>query len=334
MKRTNNYIDFLKGTLAILVIVGHCMLYGFSNTISSDIIIEKNYLFRIIYSFHMPLFMIISGFYTFKSIEKKSISNVVKSRFNQLILPLLIISIITSLNNLFGNYINLVLYKFINNLWFGWAVFYYTILVYIVDKKFNNKLLYLVAFVILFFMKIPNATVLKFEMIFFLIGYYYSKNNCLLWEKIQKLNKILRILFSIIGLLLMSFIYTSNMPIHVTGVFNEISLSNFGINITRWIIGLLNSIFYMCIVKELYPYVQNSVKSLISRFGQKSYEYYIIHCYIVQWFLTFIGKHFDIHFDYFILVVEVLVVTCVTTIVCLTLEIAISAIKDCLRRLK
>ena len=107
MRRSENYIDFLKGNLVLFVILGHCMLFGFTNTITSEYTVESNYLFRFIYSFHMPLFMLISGYFTFNSIKKKSFKEIIKIRFNQLIFPLLLLSIITSLNN--QDFLNMVI---------------------------------------------------------------------------------------------------------------------------------------------------------------------------------------------------------------------------------
>ena len=54
------YFDMLKLFAIFLVIVGHCAQY----LLSSSPYDEPLYVY--IYSFHMPLFMIISGFFSFK----------------------------------------------------------------------------------------------------------------------------------------------------------------------------------------------------------------------------------------------------------------------------
>lgn len=64
-------MDVLKGLAIFLVIWGHCI----QQTLSSNHYDEP--VFRWIYSFHMPLFMVISGFFA---------GNVLKSNFKKLLI--------------------------------------------------------------------------------------------------------------------------------------------------------------------------------------------------------------------------------------------------------
>ena len=50
----NQFYDVMRGVAILLVVIGHGIQYGYSDY-------DNNILFRIIYSFHMPLFMFISG---------------------------------------------------------------------------------------------------------------------------------------------------------------------------------------------------------------------------------------------------------------------------------
>lgn len=52
-------IDNLKGLLVILVVIGHAVQINYQ---SRDADFDENLLFRFIYSFHMPLFMALSGY--------------------------------------------------------------------------------------------------------------------------------------------------------------------------------------------------------------------------------------------------------------------------------
>jgi len=56
-KGRDDYWDELKGIGIILVIVGHIVQF-----IYEPLMYEYNILFRIIYSFHMPLFFVVSGY--------------------------------------------------------------------------------------------------------------------------------------------------------------------------------------------------------------------------------------------------------------------------------
>lgn len=63
-KIRNKEIDYLKGLSIILVVVGHAIQYNICDY-------NVNPFFNIIYSFHMPLFMFISGYVAFLTIDIK-----------------------------------------------------------------------------------------------------------------------------------------------------------------------------------------------------------------------------------------------------------------------
>lgn len=54
------YIDVARGIAALLVVIGHSIQVA-------DSTFDENILFRMIYSFHMPLFMFLSGYVSYKS---------------------------------------------------------------------------------------------------------------------------------------------------------------------------------------------------------------------------------------------------------------------------
>ena len=71
------YVDNLRGFLIILVVLGHCIQH-------LDIDFDHNIVFRYICSFHMPLFMFISGFVSYK---REYHWTSIKRRFIQLVIP-------------------------------------------------------------------------------------------------------------------------------------------------------------------------------------------------------------------------------------------------------
>lgn len=75
--------DALKLFAIYLVIWGHCINWFQSGNG------EENFMYRIIYSFHMPLFMMISGYFSYSSI-KDSFSHFIKKKFRSLIYPCLV----------------------------------------------------------------------------------------------------------------------------------------------------------------------------------------------------------------------------------------------------
>lgn len=122
MKERLLYIDCLKGFLILLVVLGHVLqkMYSPEN-------FDQNLLFRLIYSFHMPLFFMVSGFVTklnsisFDGLKKKTIK-----RFKQLIIPFCVWGIIWHFT-----FNETTLWGFFRepdcSLWFLWDLFWITL---------------------------------------------------------------------------------------------------------------------------------------------------------------------------------------------------------------
>ena len=60
----NNFIDIIKGVAIFLMLWGHVIQYCVAKT---NIDFYENWVFKFIYSFHMPLFMLVSGYLFFYS---------------------------------------------------------------------------------------------------------------------------------------------------------------------------------------------------------------------------------------------------------------------------
>ena len=54
------WLDSLKGWLILLVVLGHAIQYSMVGSC------EDNHLWNIIYSFHMPAFMAVSGYVAYR----------------------------------------------------------------------------------------------------------------------------------------------------------------------------------------------------------------------------------------------------------------------------
>lgn len=124
-------VDFLKGIAIVLVILGHVLQYSLSEP-------YINPLFNFIYSFHMPLFVFISGLLSYK--DTSSLMDI-KKRAYQLLLPFLLWPIIRGF--IFNGTISVTDYVILfkdpsQGLWFLWILFlissYFT-LVGVVTKK-------------------------------------------------------------------------------------------------------------------------------------------------------------------------------------------------------
>ncbi len=115
------WIDYARGICIILVCYRHC----FDGLREAHIPVQDYYLLQVLnvcfYSFRMPLFFIVSGLFVSRSLNKKSVADYSRSRFNIVFYPLLIWGTLQITLQLllkdyvngkpaFVDYINLVIY--------------------------------------------------------------------------------------------------------------------------------------------------------------------------------------------------------------------------------
>lgn len=200
MKERIIWLDNLKGTLIFLVVLGHCIQFSSPNP-------DKDVLFNFIYSFHMPLFMCLSGFACYKQNLKW---NIVYRRFIQLIIPFFSFNAINAF--LTGhNYLS-YFYNPQIGLWFLWVLFFITILQISVSKlsircRFGEEFMTLLIFITLFGIgKATHLSIFAVDMIvsfwlYYAIGYFLRKHEKVLLElKKTYIGAVLLICFFIVSL--------------------------------------------------------------------------------------------------------------------------------------
>ena len=79
-RQRNVYLDLVKGIAVCLVVLGHCIQFGSGAKYLETGAFFENTIFRVIYSFHMPVFMMISGYLFSYSIRKYSFVELIKTR--------------------------------------------------------------------------------------------------------------------------------------------------------------------------------------------------------------------------------------------------------------
>ena len=171
MKKNNRFIeyDILRVILVMLVLIGHCTFYTIQTKYGGINYINEvdfpnsqrilSLLTKFIYSFHMPLFFMLSGALFANAISKGKYNNIfalTKDKFKRLILPFIIITVvyaiplkyiseyyINSQNFLKDTFIGQVLIEGNTHLWFLPTLFCIFFITYIIEKKKidNKKLL-------------------------------------------------------------------------------------------------------------------------------------------------------------------------------------------------
>ena len=130
------WADSLKGILIVLVVFGHAI----QEVLKQDCF--DNHVWNLIYSFHMPAFMAISGFVSFRAGENKTSElKTISRRFQQLIIPFIIWALIRvavnppySVDALF----NIFLYPD-GSFWFLWVLFFISVF-FVFGNWFSEKL--------------------------------------------------------------------------------------------------------------------------------------------------------------------------------------------------
>ena len=94
-KERNLYLDVLRAVSIILVLVGHSIQYGSGSEYLKWGVFLYNPVFIFIYSFHMPLLMLISGYLFAYSCKNKTNKELIIAKCKQLLVPLICWSFIS-----------------------------------------------------------------------------------------------------------------------------------------------------------------------------------------------------------------------------------------------
>ena len=293
IKKRNELLDFLRGFAIILVVFGHSIQYGSGANYSMDNFFN-NIVVKIIYSFHMPLFMLISGFLFYYAVSKRNFFEIVKSRFITLIIPIAIWTILffVTLNLAKQNFSMLLNIKELiitglHTLWFLWAVFYCSFSVIIIRKFFKDSIImYLLIFLVMFFIpNIFNFHLYSYMYPYFVVGYFYNK-----YEKKVQISKKMYTYVCIVSTVLYtvltffynrdSYIYTSRYSILGTNWSNQLL-----IDIYRTVIGFVGSIFVISLLKLIYPFLSKYIIEPVAKLGVNSLGLYVLSGYIATYVL-------------------------------------------------
>ena len=217
------FIDISKAFAIFLIVIGHTIVHSYHIGI----------IYRLIYSFHIPLFFILSGF-TFKIKENETFVHFIRKKFRRILIPYFIWEFLflipylllgkqvssimdgTSSFDFFEQVANIIYGYGVNNLlkqnsalWFLPALFSTEILYYNIIK-FNKKSKFITAS-ILFIVGLLSYKFLPIYLpwglnsslqigIFFYIGYLLK--DCNIFKKEKKSHICIVNIFLIIGLLI------------------------------------------------------------------------------------------------------------------------------------
>ena len=274
MRERNLYLDIVKGIAIISVIFGHSIQYGNGSEYLDYSYYFDNIVFQFFYSFHMPLFMLISGYLFYYSVEEKSISEIIKVKCRSFLFPIFSFAIIakygvimsfiigrSGFEEFTNNFLKLVLLNY--HLWFLWAVLLNSIIVLIVRKiKYSIAIYTLIWLLFLFIPSHRLPPVYSFVFPFFIIGYMANRHNVL--SRIV-VDKKLLLITGVIFISLFHF-YDRNSFVYTTGqcILRDNWINYLALDLYRFSIGLIGSIFILSSIYYCYQHFYMKMSRIFS----------------------------------------------------------------------
>lgn len=280
----NQFIDALKGLLMILVIVGHSIQYGSGQCYCEKELFYNSFVYKAIYTFHMPMFMIISG-YLFGFSCKKRLNVIILSRLKSIAIPFLAFCTIVYfvwwyLNGVSFFYLSDYLRKMKINMWFLSSVFFNGIIVALIThlfKKYNSLILVCLFFVLLF---LPDETIYaphKYMYLYFIVGYWFNnKKECMdktvMFIDTNWVRAVLFLCFVLIVYLYSAekFIYKGGICVMRNGFVDDHMIV---LDTLRYFDGFICCLFFLSISRFFKKYMTNSLFIFFGKYSLGIYGF-------------------------------------------------------------
>lgn len=312
-KERNELLDLLKGFAILLVVLGHAVQYNLPKTFDSHPV------FRLIYSFHMPLFMFISGYVS--SFTFKGNIDTILSRLRTLMLPFWSWFFFSyffywAIHYNQQHQLPDFSYKFFallrnpdRGLWFLWVLFFNYLILYF-SLKITKKHAVIILFAVYIFLNIINVYLkpvggmlsIGWNLLFFLSGYALKQYNVVDTRFFKRLCYVSIFVFPIL-----LYFWTRSSTVRLSQLFmHDINLQN----TAGYIYGLLvpfTGVFMSFAIMGFALKLPGSIKKLFLFPGKISLEIYSTHFYLFS--LLFLLSSFGINTRIFISFVYVLIFT-------------------------
>ena len=312
-------IDTIKGIAIFLVVWGHLIQYSGANRFD----FYNDNIFKIIYSFHMPLFMIISGYLFYFSFKKRSWIDLMKNKIKTILKTIVIWNIIRYLILSAVEYMLEGKFSFsviemirqMKGLWFLWAVLICSILVGTIGRCRSNIMEEILLICCMPVIKLlPNEKYVIFVYPFFVLGYLFNKYRNNISDEVIKLRFLTLLIFPV-----MWFFYEKKHYIYVSGIdiFNSVYgvWGQIEINIFRWIIGLVGSICVITIVQLIFRNKKKYTTSIITKLGTISLQVYVIQSILIEEVYKRVYLSLCNYYDYNVLLGNIIVYDLVITLI-------------------
>lgn len=295
--------DVLKGFGIIMVVLGHCIQSGSGAEYLGNTGYFEDRWYQFIYSFHMPLFMIISGYYAWNSVRRAVTAGerktMIRKKCIYLITPNVAWKLIEfvymfAINSYvywgFRFFLKDLVLGMLTNFWFLWAILYSFLLVCLMHYRLRDSVwVYFLIFVAMFFT--PDGMALnayKYMLPYYLIGFYANKNkermlSTKIYQEIFQKGRLrngLAVLVSgIVFWVLFSF-FTEDSFIYLTGykLIGKNYVVQLQIDLYRFLVGFCGIVFWTLVWRMLLELhgKRGIVVRVLSYLGRRGLGIYII----------------------------------------------------------
>ncbi len=278
----DNRIDSLKGLLIILVILGHVI------TTLDNVNVVNHAVMGLIYIFHMPLFILISGYLT-KSPEQQSSRDMWRGVLNILI-TLGIFQLLDSVRiYLYGGSFTIAMERFpLGVLWYLLSLAYWKVMLHYTPKfLLRRPILYLALAAILSVLcgltKLGGLLSLQRTMnfyLFFLMGYYYRHGelNARWWG-----NNVVHAAVAVVALPLIFWFFPRCG--NVMNGADHYTLSAIPEKMLILTCSIAMSLLVFNLVRE---------NPLLSKIGKDSMFYFLFHSFFVDGILGYANRYYGL----------------------------------------
>lgn len=282
-------LDAAKGVTAFLVLWGHCIQHTLLGT--GDY--YGNWMFMLIYSFHMPLFMLISGYLFQPRTERLTLKQLILGQLRSIGIPILVWGTLPVLleQGLNAHFDMVRLIQSLTDIWFLWSMLVISLAVSLVVKcpalaRWQEGALVLVGGILLALpvpILVNSRNLVLYMFPYFLLGYWYRKYQPRL-EKGRAVQWAQRLSLALYPVLMLFF--REESYIYVSGLFPA-SYDPAGIircllnDSYRYLVGAAGSVALLTVLSFAVKRLKESRLTGLTLLGRYSLQLYVMQSFIL-----------------------------------------------------
>ena len=302
--------DILRGFAIIMVVLGHCIQEGNGADFSNNMLYFDDRFYWFIYSFHMPLFALIAGYFAYPSIrnaEDRGLKwTLLGKRVSTYFIPIFFWTLFEVIREAIINtrlgyitytpalFLSSLIRRVLTNHWFLWSMSICFVIVWVIHfYLFDNLIIYGLIYLSLFFLTDAyNLHAYKFLLPFYVVAYYVnrmthedesSKAKTIVTKSLSFFHnkKAISLAITFIIFTGLFLIYRREALIYVGGyrITKNIWWQMLIIDIYRMIIGFVGSLFWIILFAIIRECFRDYKFPVLTAFGRYSLGVYLISGY-------------------------------------------------------